>query len=228
MSVSENLLKIEQRIQAACKRAARDRSGVTLIAVSKFQSNELIEEAYECGVRDFGENYVQALAERREHFRAFEDIRWHLIGHLQSNKAKAAVSSAHVFQALDSEKLLGVICKAVEAHGLGEPWPVFVEVNIDEEPSKSGVRPQEAAALVQKVRAAHKSIFLRGLFCVPKADVTEEETRQAFRRMRALRDQIDPKLELSMGMSSDFETAIEEGADLVRIGTKIFGERAKR
>lgn len=228
MSVSKNLREVEARVQTACERAGRHRSEVTLIAVSKFQSNEAIKEAYEQGLRNFAENYVQALCKRREELSGLVQARWHLIGHLQTNKAKAAVANAHVFQALDSERLLNAICNALHGSQKKDLWPVFIEVNIDEEPAKSGISPEETAALVQKVRDKRDLLFLKGLFCVPRVEADGTRTRDAFRRMRELRDSIDPKLELSMGMSSDFEMAVEEGANLIRVGTKIFGERAKR
>jgi pyridoxal phosphate enzyme (YggS family) len=222
-SIKENLAEIEGAISAACQRAGRDRGTVKLLAVSKTQPDALIEEAYALGVRDFGENYVQELVGRRERLAHLKDARWHLIGPLQSNKVKIALECADVFHALDSESVLKVVQKRVGPEG--KPWPVFVQVNIDGEPSKSGLLPAEVPAFIEKVRAA-RELQLRGLMAIPEPHANIEAMGPAFRALKELATRtLGPSAQLSMGMSEDFPVAIAEGAHWVRVGRRLFGAR---
>ena len=204
--------------------------------MSKFQTAGLIEEAYQAGLRDFAENYVQSLEDRRSTLAHLSDARWHLIGHLQSNKVKSALQIANVFHALDSEKLFDMISKRLKETPTWAPWPVFIEVNIDAEPQKAGISPEMAFSLVERV-LGDRHLSLLGFMCVPRADGSLGQLRESFVRMRLLRDKVQEDLKnkginqpllLNMGMSGDFEVAIEEGADWVRLGTILFGERAPR
>ena len=222
-SLKENLAGIEGAIVAACARAGRERSAVKLLAVTKTQPDALIEEAYGFGVRDFGENYVQELVGRRERLAHLKDARWHLIGPLQSNKVKVALECADFFHALDSETVLKVVQKRVGPEG--KPWPVFVQVNIDNEPTKSGLLPADVPAFIEKVRAA-RELQLRGLMAIPEPHGDINGMRPAFRALKDLAARtLGPSAQLSMGMSEDFTVAIEEGAHWVRVGRRLFGER---
>lgn len=220
MSIAARLSEIRGAISQACARVGRDAGDVNLLAVSKLQPAEAIEEAYHAGQRDFGENYVQELVGKRARLAHLTDLRWHLIGHLQTNKAKQVVAAADFFHALDSEKLARELAKRAT-----RPLPVFIEVNVDREATKAGVMPEGVEALIQFV-CAEPNLKLEGLMCIPEHREPIELMRPAF---RALADLARPRgLKLSMGMSSDFEIAIEEGAHWVRVGTKLFGERARK
>lgn len=204
----------------ACARAGRDLREVRLVAVSKKQPLDRVRAAYDEGQRDFGENYLQELEER---MRVFPDARWHMIGHVQTNKAKKAVLASMV-HGVDSEKLARALSKA--AVELGREVEVLIEVNVGGEDSKSGVAPAGAEALVLALGSA-PSLKLRGLMCIPPP----ESPRKYFAALRTLRDDLAKKTgqllpELSMGMSGDYVEAILEGATIVRVGTAIFGERA--
>lgn len=217
MSVAESLAAVRARIDAACARAGRDPSEVTLVAVSKRQPDALLFEAFAAGQRDFGENYVQELERKRL---LLPDARWHLIGHVQSNKAKGA-AVADVVHTIDSEKIVRRLAK--ERHGA--PLTALIQVNTEGEDVKSGVPPEAVEALI-RASADVESVVVRGLMCIPPVGVT----RDAFAALRRLRDELEastgvPLPVLSMGMSSDFEAAIEEGATLVRVGTAVFGAR---
>jgi pyridoxal phosphate enzyme (YggS family) len=200
---------------------------VELIAVSKGQTVDAIAALYELGQRDFGENYVQELVAKAQELseRGLFEIRWHFIGHLQSNKAKLLAPWVCAVHSLDSAGTARELAKRWTALGRGEKLPVFLEVNIDGEASKSGVLPEAAPALAGEI-GAQGGLDLRGLMCVPAAG----GSRAAFARLRELEAQCRPHThgELSMGMSGDFEDAILEGASWVRVGTSIFGERPKK
>ncbi len=193
---------------------------MTLIAVSKRQPDDRLLAAYEAGHRDFGENYVQELVRKRELLP--EDARWHLIGHLQTNKAKHAVG-AHLIHTVDSARVARALDRAADVVGLRQP--VLIEVNLADESSKAGAAPSEVSELVKEIKAC-RSLALHGLMCIPPIG----EGRPYFAALRELRrtlsdsDFSDPH-HLSMGMSGDFEAAVEEGATIVRVGTSIFGER---
>jgi hypothetical protein len=232
---------IRQRISAACARAGRRASEVTLVAVSKTVSAERVRAAMAAGIRVFGENRVQeaeAKITQLSDVRPFDEegrglkpqVEWHLIGHLQSNKARKAASLFDVVQSVDDASLAARLHRIAEE--LGKRLPVFVEVNLGGEASKSGVAPQAALPLLETVSNC-SALELKGLMTVPPFLDNPEDVRPFFRQLRALRDAalqsgaVDASCGgLSMGMSHDFEIAIEEGATLVRIGTALFGARA--
>lgn len=218
MSIRDNLIAVERRVVGACVRAGRTREEITLVAVSKTKPAEMIVEAIAAGVTDVGENRVQEARDKQPLVRAAP--RWHLIGHLQSNKAKDAVRLFDVIQTVDTLALAEKIARA--ASSAGKVQDVLLEVNIGNEPQKSGAIPADAAALAKDVSALD-ALRLRGLMAIPPAG-EPEETRRWFRELRAMRDRLG-LAELSMGMTDDFEVAIEEGATIVRVGRAIFGER---
>ncbi len=207
----------------ACQRSGREPEEVTLVAVSKRQEEGLVQLAIEAGQVDFGENQVQAMRGRIEHFGS-KGIRWHLIGNLQSNKGKQATGAAYV-HGIGGLKAAKALAKALEKEGREEKLPILVQVNISKEESKSGLASEELeAALVQMQELA--PLDIRGLMCIPARGAGD----QGFAALRELRDQMRSATglalpELSMGMSGDFEEAIMEGATMVRVGTAIFGER---
>jgi pyridoxal phosphate enzyme (YggS family) len=223
-SLNERYRAIQDRILEQGKRSKRSQA-VHLIAVSKKQSIEMIQELYRLGHRDFGENYVQELIEKAEELkrRGCSEIRWHFIGHLQTNKVKALMPYVYAIHAVDSLRLASEISKRWMALGKGSKLSIFLEVNIDRESSKAGVSPDEAVALATQLNTL-EGLELQGLMCIPAA---EENSRSRFIELRALEEKCRPSTRglLSMGMSSDFEVAIQEGATHVRVGTALFGER---
>lgn len=228
--VSENYKEVEERVRLACERAGRAREEVTLIAVSKTKPVEDIRELMELSVVDFGENKVQEMCGKQEAIP--EPLHWHLIGHLQRNKVKYIAKSVYLIHSVDSIRLAEEIQK--EAVKADRVCPILIEVNIGDEESKSGVPYEEAEALV-RAAAAMPNLEVRGLMCIAPIVAEAEENRGYFRKMRELRDRLKslalpgaPMTELSMGMTGDFEVAIEEGATLVRVGTAIFGKRDYR
>ncbi|HQR34130.1 MAG TPA: YggS family pyridoxal phosphate-dependent enzyme [Blastocatellia bacterium] len=221
----ERLEAINRRIAAACQRAGRDFFDVTLVAVSKTVEPERIRLAIEAGVRVLGENRVQEAASKMPELAATvaeHNVQWHLIGHLQSNKARRAVELFSAVQSVDSFKLAERLDSV--AGELGKRLPVFIEVNLGGEESKAGTNPEDVLPLCEQVSKL-ANLELKGLMTVPPFFDAPEDVRPFFRQLRTLRDQAQLK-ELSMGMSHDFEIAIEEGATMVRIGTALFGERA--
>ena len=212
MSIAENLAAVERRIRAACERAGRKRGEVTLVAVSKTFPAEKIDEAIAAGVTHIGENRVQEARDKKPQVRGA--ARWHLIGHLQSNKAKDAVQIFDLIETVDSIDLAQKIARASE-----RARNVLLQVNIGDEPQKSGVAPAEIENVARQIRAID-GVNLIGLMAIPPIG----DVRPHFRRLRALRDSLDLE-HLSMGMSEDFEIAIEEGSTMVRIGRAIFGPR---
>ncbi len=220
MPVRENVAAVRARITAACSRAGRRSDTVTLIAVSKTFTAAAVDEAIEAGITDVGENRVQEAREKRPLVRATPPTVWHLIGHLQSNKAKDAVRLFDVIQTVDSLALAGKIAKAAE--GEGKRQEILLQVNAGEEAQKSGA-PKEGIAELAAAIQAMPSLHLRGLMAIPPVG-TADQSRPYFRELRSLRDALGLE-HLSMGMSEDFEVAIEEGATLVRVGRAIFGSR---
>ncbi len=212
MSIAENLAAVEQRINAACERAGRKRGDVTLVAVSKTFPAEKVDEAIAAGVTHIGENRVQEARDKKPQVRGA--ARWHLIGHLQSNKAKDAVRIFDVIETVDSIDLAQKIARASET-----ARNVLLQVNIGDELQKSGVAPAEIESVARQIRAID-GVNLIGLMAIPPIG----DVRPHFRRLRALRDSLGLE-HLSMGMSEDFEIAIEEGSTMVRIGRAIFGAR---
>jgi pyridoxal phosphate enzyme (YggS family) len=225
-TIAARLEHIRERIRTAAEAAGRAPESVRLIAVSKGQPSSALREAYAAGQRDFGENYVQELCKKAEELADASELRLHMIGHLQRNKAKLVVQHASFLQSLDGEAL----ALELDKRRSGSPLPVLIEVGIAGETQKSGVAPAELPRLVESVRRC-KNLELRGLMCVPPLGEEPEASRPYFSRLRQLRDELggaETLPELSMGMSADFEVAIAEGATLVRVGTAIFGARAAR
>jgi len=220
--VAARLSGVRERVERAALRAGRDPREVRLLAISKAQPSEKIRAAYAAGQREFGENYAQELKAKAAELAGLEGLRWHFVGHLQSNKAKLVAPIVDLVHTLDSEPLGRELVK----RGSGRSQRALIEVNIGGESQKGGVAPEEALGLARSLLAV-PGLELKGMMCVPPAD---QMARPAFARLRELRDLIAASLghplpELSMGMSSDFEEAIEEGATLVRVGTAIFGSR---
>ena len=239
-SMKKRLADVRQRIEAACKRSGRDPSEVTLIAVSKTKPVSMIEEAYELGVRHFGENKVQELADKYYELdkKYGSSISWHLIGHLQRNKVKQVIDKAVLIHSVDSLRLGQKIEE--EAAKKNIVCDILIEVNIADEETKYGINPDELIPLfTELIRMPH--IRVRGLMAVPPIVDDPEKNRKYFSKLRQLFidikskniDNDDNKIYfdpdnfniLSMGMTNDYEVAIEEGATMVRIGTGIFGER---
>ena len=226
--LKENLEQVEQNIERACKKAGRARSEVTLIAVSKTKPVEMIQEIYDAGCRDFGENKVQELCEKIEQLP--NDIKWHLIGHLQRNKVKYIIDNhVSLIHSVDSYRLAEEI--NIQAKKKNVIVPILVEVNIAMEESKFGISPEDAIALVEQI-AELKNVKIEGLMTIAPYVVDAEENRLYFRKIKQLSvdignkniDNVSMKI-LSMGMTGDYMVAIEEGATMVRVGTGIFGER---
>ena len=234
MSVAEIIARIQEQIDRAARRAGRNPGEITLMAVSKTFPPARIREAYAAGLRIFGENRVQEFAGKSEAVRDLVGTEWRLIGHLQSNKANKA---AELFSAIDSVDSLKLAEKLnASAEKLDKKLNVLIEVNVGGEQAKSGVDPQsnELEELL-KAAAGWDHLRIRGLMTIPPFTEDPEGARPYFRQLRALRDTISARQlakismsTLSMGMSHDFEVAIEEGSTCVRIGTAIFGERTAR
>jgi pyridoxal phosphate enzyme (YggS family) len=226
--IAENIEAIRHRVEKACARAGRDPGSVRLIAVAKTFPPEAVRQAVAAGILDIGENYVQELLRKREEI-ADASIRWHFLGHLQSNKARAIVPWIDAIHAVDSESLGEEIAR--RASLAGSRVRVLVEVNTSGEASKFGVPPERAASLVRSL-ARMPHLEPTGLMTIGPFLPDPEQSRPAFRRLRELKGQIEheglPLAELSMGMTNDFEVAIEEGATMIRVGTAIFGRREKR
>jgi len=228
IDLKDNIARVQERIAEACRRAGRRPEDVKLVAVSKTVPPDRIRAAYDAGLRDFGENRVQEANAKRA---ALSDltVTWHLVGHLQTNKAKLARELFHCVHSLDSLRLAQKLDEAAVCSG--ERLPVLIEVNLGEEQTKSGVREQDVLPLAEQVSRL-ATIELRGLMVLPPFFEDPEQARPFFRRLRELAGTIGSASlpgvsmrELSMGMSHDFEVAIEEGATMVRIGTAIFGRR---
>jgi len=218
----QRLEKVEQRMAAACERAGRSRDSVRLLAVSKTKPPEAIREAADCGLRLFGENKVQEAQSKIPMCPA--GLEWHLIGHLQSNKAKLAANLFQMIHSVDSLKLL----RALDTHA-GTSLPVLLQVNVSGEASKSGMTPEEVSEVIEAANQMQK-VEVHGLMSIPPFTADSEKARDHFIALRELRDRLQqetgtPLPELSMGMSHDLEVAIEEGSTWVRIGTDLFGSR---
>jgi hypothetical protein len=227
--IKDRLARVQELISRAAHRAGRPASEITLLAVSKTFAAPAIQEAIDAGVRDLGENRVQEALDKVPHF-AGQGVRWHLIGHLQSNKARPAVLTFNVIHSVDSQRLAERLDRiASEEH---KPVDVLVQVDLGGEPTKSGATEDELPEIIETLDQA-RSLRLRGLMLMPPFFDDPERTRPYFRRLRRILEGLNQtrpvgrKLtELSMGMSHDFEVAIEEGATMVRVGTAIFGARA--
>jgi len=220
--IRANLERVQAAIDRACARAGRSPSGVLLIAVSKTMEVERVRSAIAAGVAALGENRVQEAKEKIEALG--HAVPWHLIGALQTNKAKDA---AHLFDWIHSVDRLDLARELDRrARALGRTVNALLEVNVGEEPQKSGARPDEIKAMLDAI-ASLTAVRIRGLMAIPPAAPDPSLTRPYFRRLRELRDQAGLE-HLSMGMSADYEVAVEEGATMVRVGTAIFGPRPPR
>jgi pyridoxal phosphate enzyme (YggS family) len=217
--LAERLAAVRARIERAAERSRRDPARILLLAVSKIFPAEAIQEAYALGLREFGENYVQEFEGKAPLVGGLPGARFHLIGHLQSNKAAKAAELFQVVQTVDSAKL------GRRLNDAGRILDVMLEVKLSEEETKHGVDPGGVPALIEAVRAC-PNLHLRGLMTMPPWSEDPEAPRGCFRKLRELA-QAHGLAELSMGMSHDLETAIEEGATCVRVGTALFGKRRK-
>ena len=225
--LKENLEQVEERIRAACRRAGRERSEVTLVAVSKTKPVEMLREAYDLGIRVFGENKVQEIRDKYGAMPA--DTEWHMIGHLQTNKVKYIVDKVKLIHSVDSLKLAETIEKEAEKHG--KTVDILLEVNVAEESSKLGLKTVEVLPVFEQI-AQLSHVRIRGLMTIAPFVDDPEKNRPVFADLHKLYVDIKEKnidngtvSILSMGMTNDYEVAIEEGATMVRIGTGIFGAR---
>ena len=225
--LSENLRDVEKRIEEACKRSNRDPKEVTLIAVSKTKPVEMLQEVYDAGARNFGENKVQEIMDKYDHLP--QDIHWHMIGHLQRNKVKYIVDKVQMIHSVDSLRLAETIDK--EAKKKNVTVPILIEVNVAEEDSKFGLSLKEVTALAEEISKL-SNVRVCGLMTVAPFVEDPEENREVFRSLKKLSVDIAAKninnvtmSVLSMGMTNDLEVAVEEGATMVRVGTAIFGAR---
>jgi len=228
-TLAANLRTIRQRIDHACEQAGRDPSAVRLLPVSKTKGNDVLRMAYAAGCRELGENKVQEARRKAEALADLTDLRWSVIGHLQTNKAKYVARFAHEFQALDRLRVAETLDRRLQKEG--RSLDVFVQINSSDEPQKFGLAPADAADFIRQL-PQFSALRVRGLMTLAIFSSDTERVRQCFVRMRELRDRLRQEApagvsleELSMGMSGDFETAIEEGATVVRVGQAIFGPR---
>jgi len=217
--LADRLAAVRERIEKACAKAHRDPAGVRLLAVTKVFPADVVREAYAMGLREFGENYVQEMERKAPVLADLEGARFHLIGHLQSNKTKKAAQMFASIDSIDAAKL----ATRLDAEGL--PLDAMIEVKLSEEESKSGAAEDEIAAIVDTIRAC-RNLTLRGLMTVPPWSEDAELARPYFARLREIAGRFAIP-ELSMGMSNDLEVAIEEGATWVRVGTALFGRRKR-
>ncbi len=211
--------EVEARIAAACRKAGRARDSVSLLAVTKVFPASAIVEAHALGLRDFGENYIQEFENKAPLVRPLQDARFHLIGHLQSNKSRRAAELFDTIQTVDSERL------ARRLNECGKPMDVMIEVKLSDEASKHGCEPENLRALIEAIRPL-ECLRLTGLMTMPPWSEDPETARPYFRRLRALAGEHGLSA-LSMGMSGDLEVAIEEGSTCVRVGTALFGRRRR-
>ena len=225
--IQQNYLSIKDRVKAACKRAGRDEKEVLLIAVSKTRTCDEINEAAKAGASVFGENKPQELRDKANSL--CNSYNWHMIGHLQTNKIKYVIENACLIHSIDSYKLAEAVNKEAQKRGIIAS--ILVQVNIAGEDTKFGADPEEVEALIRQI-ALLENVKIKGLMTVPPFVENQEDNRVHFQKMRQLFIDIKEKnidnvdmSELSMGMTGDFEVAIEEGATMVRVGTGIFGER---
>ncbi|HEY1496775.1 MAG TPA: YggS family pyridoxal phosphate-dependent enzyme [Candidatus Solibacter sp.] len=217
--LTEKLAAVRLRIERAAERARRDPSEILLLAVTKIFPASAIRDAYDLGLRDFGENYVQEFETKAPDVAGLPDARFHLIGHLQSNKSARAAELFHTIQTVDTAKL------ARRLNESARPLDVMIEVKLSNEDAKSGIDPVQLPALIEAIRAC-PNLNLRGLMTMPPWSEDPEAPRAIFRTLRELA--AEHRLQgLSMGMSADLETAIEEGSTCVRVGTALFGRRQK-
>jgi PLP dependent protein len=232
VSIADNLSTVRARIAAAAQRSGRDPSSITLVAVSKTFPVDAVREAAAAGQRDFGENRVQEALQKVSQA-SDSSLRWHLIGHLQSNKARKAAPAFQCIQSVDSLDLLQRLDDGAGERAAADPLTLLVQVDLAGEATKFGAPPNEAERIL-RAASSTKHARVAGVMMVPPWNEDPEQTRPWFVQLRELRDRwleagIEPDLlrHLSMGMSHDYEAAIEEGATIVRVGTAIFGKRPK-
>jgi pyridoxal phosphate enzyme (YggS family) len=223
--IARRFAEVKDRVAAAARRSARELRSVQIVLAAKTQPPEAIRAAWRAGARDFGENYVQEAAAKQRELSDLHDLRWHLIGHLQTNKARQACMMFHLIHSLDTSRLARALH---HAHPV-PPVRVLVEVNLGGESTKHGVSLADAERLITEAR---DQVEVAGLMAIPPPATDPEASRPYFSRLHALRDSLAAHCglelrELSMGMTDDFEIAIEEGATIVRIGRAVFGERPK-
>ena len=225
--LKNNLTNVEQHIKEACERSGRSLSEVCLVAVSKTKPKEMLMEVYDCGIRQFGENYVQEMVDKVESLP--KDITWHMIGHMQRNKVKYVVGRAAMIHSVDSERLAAAISEEAVKKNIVQD--ILVEVNVAGEENKFGVTCEDASAFIENI-AQLKNIRIRGLMTSAPFVDNPEDNRKYFKQLKQLLVDINQKNidnvcmdVLSMGMTNDYTVAVEEGATHVRVGTAIFGAR---
>ena len=228
MGIKNNLEIINEKIEKAAHRSGRKPSEIKLLGVSKQVESDRIKEAIKCGHFNFGENYVQEFLSKYEILSENKNIDWHFIGHLQKNKVKYIIDKVSLIQSVDKVSLAEEINKRAEKLGL--KIPILIEINLGEEISKSGIEVSELSNFLEQL-STFNNVNVSGLMALPPFCENPEDSRKYFIKLRELRDSFNSSYnnlnELSMGMSSDYEIAIEEGATIVRVGTAIFGERPK-
>ena len=225
--VAENLVQVQKNIEESCGNVNRDPGEVTLIAVSKTKPVEMLREAYDAGARVFGENKVQEIVDKYDHMPS--DVKWHMIGHLQRNKVKYIVDKVAMIHSVDSFRLAETIEK--EAAKKNVTVPILIEVNVAQEESKYGLKPEEVLPFIEEI-ADFSHIQIKGLMTIAPYVENAEENREIFRELKKLSVDIAAKninnvtmSVLSMGMTGDYMVAVQEGATMVRVGTGIFGAR---
>lgn len=225
--IKENIQIVQNKINTACERSGRNPGDAHLVAVSKTKPVSMLQEAYDCGIRDFGENKVQEILDKYDKLPS--DIRWHMIGHLQRNKVKYIIDKVSLIHSVDSLRLAEEISKEAVKHNL--TMPILVELNIAEEESKFGLSIHECEEMIYAISQL-PNIQIKGLMTVAPFVENAEDNRQYFKAMKQLSvDIMQKNIDnvhmdiLSMGMTGDYEVAIEEGSNIVRVGTGIFGER---
>ncbi|GAB6071649.1 YggS family pyridoxal phosphate-dependent enzyme [Venenivibrio stagnispumantis] len=225
--IKENVLKIFEKVKISAEKSGRKFEDIIILAASKTQPIEKILKAYEAGIRYFGENKVQEGISKIEALKDIKDIHWHLIGGLQTNKAKYAVKYFEMIHSVDRKELSDELDKRAKKEN--KIMPVLIEVNVGEEETKYGVKPKDLFNLYEYC-LTKENLDIQGLMCIPPYSENPEDSRKYFIMLRQLKEELENKFNkklkhLSMGMSHDFEVAIEEGATIVRIGTAIFGKR---
>jgi pyridoxal phosphate enzyme (YggS family) len=223
--IARRLSEVRGRMADAAKQSSRFPDAIRLVLASKTQPPDAVRAAYRAGARDFGENYIQEAAAKRAELEDLRDATWHLIGHLQRNKTRLALGTFDILHTLDSARLAEAIARLRPS----PPMRVLIEVNLRGEASKSGVAARDVEALIE---AARDKVEIVGLMTIPPPSESADAARKYFAELRALRDRVAATTglalsELSMGMTEDFEVAIEEGATMVRVGRAVFGERLK-
>ncbi|HAZ37927.1 MAG TPA: YggS family pyridoxal phosphate-dependent enzyme [Clostridiaceae bacterium] len=226
MTLEEKVHLVQNNIECAAKKSGRNKDDILLVAASKMQTADKIKEAQNCGLSVFGENKAQELLEKYPYI---DNVKWHFIGHLQKNKVKSIIDKVELIHSVDSIELLEEIDK--RSKSINKVMPVLIQINIGKEETKSGINEDEVDSFLEKA-IEYKNIKISGFMAIPPKVENKEDSRVYFTRMKSLFDRVKdlkcPQLNikyLSMGMTNDYEIAIEEGANIVRVGTGIFGER---